>query len=323
MKVFRLDDIDGFVAHLADQFMVHNYLQDSDERPPAESPKKFFFTESENIFSFDGSCFREVTPAPDPFALVGVNSCDLTGIAYLDQFFADDPCYQARRRAALLVGIDCLSPCDNGFCHLVGSGPGVSEEHADLVLHALPDDRYLLMVCTESGEQAVADLHLETWTGSQVRQQRLESCIEQFDDFDHLTTGMDLLRKDAVSDSFWETLGIQCLACSGCTSLCPTCSCHDSREIVRGDEVVQQRFWDSCLFEAFQREASLHNPTGSAGRRIHRFWTHKFSETTVRQFGRTGCVGCGRCEQTCPGVIGVHSTMRRMAQYVDAGTNAG
>ncbi|MEI8597114.1 hypothetical protein P4S64_03770 [Vibrio sp. M60_M31a] len=27
-------------------------------------------------------------------------------------------------------------------------------------------------------------------------------------------------------------------------------------------------------------------------------------------------MGCGRCEQTCPGVIGVHSLMKRIADDV-------
>jgi len=77
----------------------------------------------------------------------------------------------------------------------------------------------------------------------------------------------------------------------------------------------QQRFWDSCLYEAFQREASQHNPSKQAGSRLRRFWTHKFSQSTLNTFGRYGCVGCGRCDMTCPGVIGAHAIMKRMVSY--------
>jgi hypothetical protein len=101
--------------------------------------------------------------------------------------------------------------------------------------------------------------------------------------------------------------------------LCPTCSCYATydRPLAPDDDdspaYQRERCWDSCLYEGFQREASGHNPSLSAGQRIERFWYHKFSNDFLPDFGRYGCVGCGRCEQTCIGVIGVHAVMRRLA----------
>jgi formate hydrogenlyase subunit 6/NADH:ubiquinone oxidoreductase subunit I len=64
------------------------------------------------------------------------------------------------------------------------------------------------------------------------------------------------------------------------------------------------RYWDSCLLEGFQREASGHHPAPHAGDRVRRFWYHKLSDDFAVDFGRAGCVGCGRCDVTCPGSIG-------------------
>ena len=64
--------------------------------------------------------------------------------------------------------------------------------------------------------------------------------------------------------------------------------------------------------KAFNAKPANTIPSAQAGTRLQRFWTHKFSPQTTAQFGRHGCVGCGRCEQTCPGVIGAHSIMKRL-----------
>jgi len=291
---------------------------------PLSSPKQLFFPERDNVFVFDGECFRETLPMPAPFALVGVSSCDLKAIAYQDQFFADDPYYQARRKQALLVGIDCLTPCENGFCNSVDAGPGVDTTCADIILHPQPDGQFLMLVCSEKGHSACANLLLPHGSDNafQQRQKNIDDCVTQFQQDAALLQGIEDITRERVPLQLWEDAGLQCLSCSGCTSLCPTCSCYATRDQPSATgEITQQRFWDSCLFESFQREASQHNPSHEAGERVFRFWNHKFSAATMDEFGRYGCVGCGRCEQTCPGVIGAVSLLKRIANHAkpDAG----
>ncbi|MEH6468559.1 MAG: 4Fe-4S dicluster domain-containing protein, partial [Porticoccus sp.] len=286
------------------------------------SPKGQLFAEHENLFTFDGECFRETLPKPEPFALFGVQSCDLTAISYQDQFFVNDPYYQARRQQALLIGVDCLSPCQHGFCPSVDAGPGVKNETADMILHQRSTTDWLLLVCSTKGQKALEGLSLSPAHESEFndRNNRIASCIEQFNDDSHLQKGIAALNQNQVPDELWRQLGVQCLSCSGCTTLCPTCSCYGTweRQDSNGD-INRQRFWDSCLYESFQREASQNNPTEDAGERVKRFWTHKFGDNFAQKFGRYGCVGCGRCEQTCPGVIGVHSVMKRISSDAKPG----
>lgn len=319
VQYYQLGTLERLQNHLGHSYQMYQSVDNlAEPAPPLVSSKGFFFAERENLFVFDGQCFRETLPEVAPFALFGVTSCDLAAIAYQDQFFERDPYYRARRDSALLVGVDCVRPCEHGFCPSVDAGPGVKPQQADLVLHDRGEGDWLLLVCSDKGREAIRDLDLEKAdpTALAERDERIAECAAAFPDDSHLHRGIAAINADTVPDGQWQQLGIQCLGCSGCTSLCPTCSCYGSRDLEAGGGVVsRQRFWDSCLYGGFQREASQHNPSEEAGERVRRFWTHKFGDSFVDSFGRYGCVGCGRCEQTCPGVIGVHSVMRRIAEY--------
>ncbi|MEW6270020.1 MAG: 4Fe-4S dicluster domain-containing protein [Thermodesulfobacteriota bacterium] len=74
-------------------------------------------------------------------------------------------------------------------------------------------------------------------------------------------------------------------------------------------EGVKPFFFPRVELEGFQREASGHHPAPRAGDRVRRFWTHKLGAELAREAGRLGCVGCGRCDVTCPGSIGAHRVL--------------
>jgi len=332
MSMYVVNQIEYLKQHLAIKNQIHQVIKDENEQchwqeidsannhplvteKPLSSAKGYFFAEQENLLIFDGHYFRETLPEVEPFVLFGVQSCDLTAIHYQDQFFRDDPYYQTRRERCLLVGIDCIAPCKQGFCPTVDAGPGVKSNTADITLHPLPKQGWLVIVNSAKGEEAVADLELEVAQQELLnkRDQQLAKCIQQFPDDSHIIAGIMKLNTGNISPAFWDSVAIQCLGCSGCTSLCPTCSCYAVRSTaINAKEIKQQRFWDSCLYDGFQREASFNNPSAKAGLRVERFWQHKFSDRFATEFERYGCVGCGRCEQTCPGVIGVHTVMRRI-----------
>lgn len=285
---------------------------------PQFSPKQFFFAERETLFRFNEGRFTETLPEPEPFALLGVRACDLVAIAYQDRFFRDDPYYQSRRAAALLVGIDCHAPCNKGFCPTVDAGPTVRDGTADLVLHPRHEGNgWILIAATTAGEQALKGLQLDPAPDDwRVRRTEFErETVQRFGHAPHILEGARRINAGEVSAETWEALGVQCVACTGCTSLCPTCSCFATLEkhAQDGEGFERERCWDSCLFEGFQKEASGHNPSVTPGQRVERYWYHKFSDDYLPEFGRYGCVGCGRCETACIGVIGVHTVMRRIA----------
>lgn len=295
---------------------------------PQVSTKSLLFSERESLFNFDGEKFVATLPEKENTVFFGVRACDLVAIAYQDLFFKDDPYYQARRKKTLLIGIDCLSPCENGFCTLVDAGPSIRDGTADLILvpplsngETLVQNHWTLLVGSDQGQNAIKDMPLEKATDEwqQSRKSKEEACTEAFGDLEKMAEGIKALNQNNVDPEVWQAAGIQCLTCSGCTNVCPTCSCYDVRDVSLNKEgknetaFNRERFWDSCLYEGFQKEASGHNPAEVAGQRVARFWYHKFSDDFTKDFGRYGCVGCGRCDQVCPGVIGARSIMKTIA----------
>jgi sulfhydrogenase subunit beta (sulfur reductase) len=307
------------------------------EHLPLVSPKGFLFADNEALFEFNGETFAPILPDVRPQVLFGVQACDLTAIAYQDKFFEFDRHYQARREQTLLVGIDCSAPCEKGFCPQVNAGPHVIDNSTDLILCDLSVNQqdnskqaqWLLIAATKKGLLSLQNLQLQSADTSwkHLRNELKQQVVAKFPDLSYINNSIKYINDNLVPAQLWEELSVRCLGCSGCTNLCPTCSCYTTYEQrseqsehltedpeQTSDKHTTLRCWDSCQFEGFQREASGHNPSHLAAQRTERFWFHKFSDDYLPEFGRYGCVGCGRCEQTCPGSIGVHSVMQRIDQ---------
>jgi len=275
---------------------------------PLASSKRFFFPPSETILAWRGDDATAVEHAPAPFVLVGLHPCDLAAIAYQDRFFADDPWYQARRRQAILVGLDCAAACPGGFCREVGTGP-FAHAPFDLDLTPLPDGRVVIEAGSDAGAAVLAaagvppapldadDLH--------AYEAARAAAEASFPPRPFVARAIARIDAGAVADAEWQALGPACFTCTGCTNLCPTCSCFTTVDEISDGGGRRVRVWDSCLLEGFQREASGHHPAPRPGDRVRRFWTHKLAAAFADGFdGRLGCVGCGRCDVTCPGSIG-------------------
>lgn len=287
---------------------------------PIAGVKRFFLPEREPLVRWRGEDHVEATlPDPAPFALFGLRACDLAALAYQDRFFADDPYYGRRRAAALLVAVNCLAPCAGGFCHDVGAGP-FAHGIFDLALTPLADGR----VVAESGSVAGAEALQRAGVplapldapGRDALVASERAAVAAFPARPFVARAIARVNAEAdvspIADHEWQALGPACFACTGCTNLCPTCSCFAVTDERRPDGGERVRSWDSCLLEGFQREASGHHPAPRAGDRVRRFWTHKLDEAFVTACGRLGCVGCGRCDVTCPGSIGALRVMGRL-----------
>jgi ferredoxin len=277
------------------------------------SLKPAFFAPEEPLLEIErrGRSFTvsEVLPRAARVAVLGVRACDLAAIAVQDRIFLHDRFrdthYEARRRDALLIAVNCTRAAATCFCVSMGTGPEATHGH-DIALTEL-DDAFVAHAATAAGEAVLARLALEPSSAAEneSERQRIDACAgsmqRRLD-----TSDLPRLLYDEAENPRWDDVAARCLSCTNCTMVCPTCFCHtvvDSTEI---DANMSRRVrrWDSCFS---QQHAQIHGKNfRPAIRDRYRMWlTHKLA-SWIDQFGSSGCVGCGRCITWCP--VGIDLT---------------
>lgn len=308
-------------------------------RPPP-SVKRFFFPAREALLHWRGDTAVEATPPAGRLVLFGLRPCDLAALGCQDRFFARDPWYRRRREPATIVAVNCLDACPGGFCRDLAAGP-FADGGFDLLLTPLPDGRVVVASGGARGSEALERARftarpLDAATGAAIGVARA-AAEATFPARPFIAAAIARLNanpgRTPIAETEWQALGPACFACTGCTNVCPTCSCftvvdepasggaltNDERTATDGPPAAaaagtRARYWDSCLLEGFQREASRHNPSPTAGDRVRRFWYHKLSDDFADELGRRGCVGCGRCDVACLGAIGATNVLAALGR---------
>jgi sulfhydrogenase subunit beta (sulfur reductase) len=285
--------------------------------------KPLVFTPRERLWTSeraeDGALrFRESAESVEPTAVLGVRACDLAALALQDQHFLEgtfpDPSYRARRESLFLVAVHCTHPADTCFCASTGDGPR-AEAGFDVALHEL-DDGFIvssgspaghafcgMLALSEAEEDLCANAEAEVERAAAGQQRSLP--------------GQDLRTPlmQRLEHPRWAEVAERCLSCGNCTAVCPTCFCHAEVELpdIDGRSSDHYRQWDSCFTEGHSRLSGFVVRPDTRTR--YRQWlVHKLA-TWHDQYGRSGCVGCGRCVTWCP--VGIDITEEAHALCAD------
>ena len=279
-------------------------------------PVRLLAPDNELLFTFRRDSAGDCHPTPvldhDRRILVGVRPCDLKAIALMDRFQGDgiaDPYYLARRGNTLLIGHDCLQPCDE-YCFCEAAGSLSWRQGADIFLTPQPQARLLVEPLTDQGAALLADAGFPAC--SDVQACRARAAARRPTPFARQFKAPLARVMHAVAESWqspvWERHAGRCFSCGTCNLVCPTCSCFDVRDdfnVEDPDSGRRTRHRDACMLEDFAEVAGGYNFRKSpAARQRHRVM-RKFVYLPQR-FGGTGfCVGCGRCGRQCTVAIDI------------------
>jgi ferredoxin len=256
-------------------------------------PKKYLLCPQETILNYSTrGGYRVPVVEPPPLILLGVHSCDLAGINYLDQMFLKDdpdPLYAARRSNLTLIGISC-TPDEFCSCHLSRSQLNA---FSDLFLQVI-EGGFTVTIGSSRGYELLEGLN------GIIEEQDLNMHEDTRRFFGQIVSGCEHEELDAALPE-WQELADHCLGCGTCSLCCPTCSCFDVLEFggLDGSSAVRMRQWDNCLLRSHGELAGGMNFRKDRAERFRYRYRHKYRGFGPLQ-GILSCVGCGRCRVFCP-----------------------
>jgi sulfhydrogenase subunit beta (sulfur reductase) len=272
-----------------------------------QSPKEYLLPPEETLLRFKRGQPPEVEPVrPERRrVLFGVHPCDINATWLLDLAFSQDTLdtpYMERRERTLIVGLDCLKPCDDrSFCKSMGSLEVTGGY--DLFLTDL-GDVYAVEAGTEMGQELL-ERYAEARPATEADTARLNQVLSE--KWPRFKQKLNLDPRDLAQvleltydDPLWEELAQKCLGCGSCNLVCPTCYCFDVQDRLALDlqEGERVRRWDGCMLRDFTLVASGEVfREHRSGRLRHRFY--RKGKYMFEDYGRVGCVGCGRCVRAC------------------------
>jgi sulfhydrogenase subunit beta (sulfur reductase) len=257
------------------------------------------------------------TALQHPYAFLGVRACELEAVAVQDRVLLEDkyrdPTYKERRTGVFVVAVQCTQSAKTCFCASMGTGPRARDKF-DLALTELLDGRghrFVVEIGSERGAEVLAEL--ESAPASHADLQAAETAVEEAGSHQVRridTTGIKELLYQNFDHPRWDDVAGRCLTCANCTMVCPTCFCTSVDDVtdVTDDHAERWRRWDSCFTLSF---SYIHggNVRNSSKARYRQWMTHKLA-SWIDQFGRSGCVGCGRCITWCPVGIDITEEVR-------------
>lgn len=278
------------------------------------SSKEAYYPVTQTMIKFkDDECFPTEAPTTKKI-LILARPCDLNGVKRLDKIYLEnggyaDGYYGRLRYLATYAMIECKTSFEHCFC--VSMGTNRSEDYAFAVRKE--DDGVKIKVREHAIKHYFhtaerCDFEPEFVTEN-VKKMKIPH-IETIDEF------------NAVGRlEFWNEYNDNCIGCGGCNTVCPTCSCFDTLDIIYHEgstDGERRRTWTGCMLDSFTRTAGDNRFRKTPGENMRFKVLHKMHDYN-RRFGGEDqmCVGCGRCDMRCSKNISFFDTAMRMSEEIE------
>ncbi len=298
--------INGAIESVFEKFNAETE-PDLDYLPTLRSAKEFFLPAKEEIFISQKSRTNTLH-APKPFALFGLNARDIEALDQLDEIMSkpnEDFFYLQKRKMATIIGVI--------------NEPIKIPPPADLVLLKINSDQYQVISYTQKGINLnknrlfKKEKELIFSAGKQTAQNEIMPKLRE------LLLNPELLA-DAVKWSWkqdlaiWDELASLCLGCGICTYVCPLCYCFSMEDSVSLDGKCRRcREWDACTLPRFAQISGGYNFHKTIRERYYNWFFHKFVRS-YKEYGKSQCVACGRCQKYCPAKIDIEKYLLRIVE---------
>jgi sulfhydrogenase subunit beta (sulfur reductase) len=256
-------------------------------------------------------------PATPKYAFIGVRACELYAIAIQDQILLEGPYtdsnYKSRREDLFIVAVNCGQAGGTCFCASMNTGPKATFGYDLVLTELLQNDRhcFLVDVGTERGAEILSHIphHKAIDTDKQTANEIVGETARHMGRVLETQGIKELLYRNWERPQ-WDNVAARCLSCANCTMVCPTCFCTTVDDItdLTGSRAERWRRQDSCFTVDF---SYIHGGSvrATSKSRYRQWMTHKLA-TWIDQFGKSGCIGCGRCITWCPVGIDITAEVR-------------
>lgn len=280
------------------------------EEKSTSSAKEVVFPITQTVLYFDETGHR-VPQIPNRKKLVIARACDITGISRLDKLYYEngEPDFYYKRLRELVSFIILECPHDYGSCFCASMGGNVTDD-------------YVMGMKVEE-----AHIHLDTKEGEleayfqNIDKQAIQYSFHFVEENDikvetPKTTQMPI---GIFEHPMWKTYD-RCINCGRCNLNCPTCTCFTTTDIFYNENKTlgeRRRVWSTCHFPKYTLMAGGHSVRDHQRSRGRFHVLHKVYDYRKRFGSFNMCIGCGRCEDSCPKFISYIEAVRTLGKVLE------
>lgn len=277
------------------------------------SPKEVIYPIMQTMLYFTDQEYAQ-SHMDEKKILLFARPCDINGIRRLDTIFLkngnqEDIYYKRMREKLKIFMLECRQGSDTCFC--VSMGTNKTNDYSAAV--RIQTDGILVEVRDELFKEYFASESKIDFTPEFVKHNSKKVELP-------VISGKDQIKKVHELE-MWKEYNDRCISCGSCNTVCITCSCFDTTDIIYDEashEGERRRVWSSCMLEDYAAMAGGHNVRKMPGERMRFKTMHKIYDFKSRFGLENMCVGCGRCDDRCPENISFSETISRLSRELKA-----